>query len=181
MSEQIQPIPGDSALQVSHDASLARRCAQGDESALREAFEAHEPRLRGLAFRVLGNQEDAEEVAAGALLKFWKSAGRYRGECSLRTYLTRIALNIARDTLRRRPKSLAVGAADAEPSEMMERIRDGMARLGEEDREVLALYYLEDTTYEEICEVLGVSYDVLRTRLVRARRRLRQAVGAGDD
>jgi DNA-directed RNA polymerase specialized sigma24 family protein len=59
----------------------------------------------------------------------------------------------------------------------METIRSGFLMLLPEERELLTLYYLEDLEYEEICGVLGIGYDVLRTRLVRARKHLREIVG----
>ena len=144
---------------------------------MRQAFELYEPRLRAFAYRMLGNAQDAEEVAIATFLKFWKTAHRYRGDCSLKTYLTRIALNLSRDELRKRPRVRIDLPSGAESSELGERIREALPKLPAEDRELLSLYYFEDSTYEELCEVLGVGYDVLRTRLVRARQRLRKAVG----
>ena len=162
------------------DQELARRCASGDERALREVFEAHEPRLRKLIYRNLGSREDAEELAAATFLRFWRSAHRYRGTSSLKAYLTRIALNLCYDAGRKvkvvepqEPKSFA----DEHP--MADRIREGMLRLEQEDRELLSLYYLAEWDYEEICASLAISYDVLKTRLVRARKKLRAIVEEG--
>jgi RNA polymerase sigma-70 factor (ECF subfamily) len=146
---------------------------------MRTVFEAHEPRLRTLARRMLGNEQDAEEVAVATFLRFWRAAGRYRGECSLKAYLTRIALNLAKDRVRKAPPVLAPPPSAESP--LMERIREGMRRMGPDDREILALYYLEEATYEYLMETLGVSYDVVRTRLVRARQRLRRVVGEDDE
>jgi RNA polymerase sigma factor (sigma-70 family) len=56
-----------------------------------------------------------------------------------------------------------------------------MTRLDREDRELLSLYYLEDWDYNEICHSLGITYDVLRTRLVRARKKLRSTVEENND
>lgn len=150
---------------------------------MREVFEMHEARLRSLAHRLLGNAQDAEEISATTFLRFWKSAERYRGDCSLRSYLTRITLNLARDYARKR--SPAAGVAEIEPpshdEELMDRIREALPTLAADDRELLALYYIEGQDYDQIGEVLDISYDVLRTRLVRARKRLRKAVGVADE
>lgn len=149
---------------------------------MRRVFETHEPRLRTLARRMLGNEQDAEEVAVATFLRFWRSAGRYRGDCSLKSYLTRITLNLAKDRIRASdtPEEIPLlPEADVEHP-LMERVRDGMLQLATEDREILALYYLEETSYEELMDMLGVSYDVVRTRLVRARQRLRRTVGVED-
>ncbi len=180
------------------DLELARRCARGDETALRRVFEEHEPALRRVLYRMLGNLEDAEELSAGTLLRFWRSAGRYRGECSLRAFLTRIALNLARDQMRR-PRSLAVtsltdtgsleslatvevpSASDEPSGALFDAIRSGFNLLLPEERQLLALYYLDDWDYGEICAALGIEYAVLRTRLVRARKHLREIVGSEDE
>jgi RNA polymerase sigma-70 factor (ECF subfamily) len=167
----------------SADLDIARRCASGDERALREVFEVHEPLLRKLIYRNLGSREDAEELAATTFLRFWRSAHRYRGSCSLRSYLTRIALNLCHDASRKRRPPLA-SEPSGTPSEehpWAERIRQGLLRLEREDRELLSLYYLEDLDYREICESLGITYDVLRTRLVRARKKLRSTVEKNND
>ncbi len=159
------------------DRELARRCASGDERAMREVFAEHEPRLRKLLYRNLGSREDAEELAITTFIRFWKSAHRFRGSSSLKAYLTRIALNLGRDAGRKRcPVEVPLGESVAEEHPWADKIREGMLRLEREDRELLSLYYLEDWDYNEICDSLSISYDVLKTRLVRARKKLRQIV-----
>ena len=165
------------------DLALARRCASGDERALCEIFESHEPLLRKLIYRNLGSREDAEELVATTFLKFWRSAHRYRGASSLRSYLIRIALNLCHDASRKRPPTFAPEppAASTEEHPLADQIRLGLLRLEREDRELLSLYYLEDWDYSEICDSLGITYDVLRTRLVRARKKLRSIVEENTD
>ena len=165
------------------DLDLARRCASGDERALREVFEAHEPLLRKLIYRNLGSLEDAEELVASTFLRFWRSAHRYRGSSSLRSYLARIALNLCHDAGRKRRPTVAPEPPATPPEEhpMADRIRHGLLRLDREDRELLSLYYVEDWDYNEICDSLGITYDVLRTRLVRARKKLRTTVEENND
>jgi RNA polymerase sigma-70 factor (ECF subfamily) len=167
----------------SEDRELARRCASGDEHALREVFITHEPRLRKLIYRNLGSREDAEELAGTTFLRFWRSAHRYRGEGSLKVYLTTIALNLCRDAGRKRhslprPDS---GETTADEHPQASRVREGLLRLDREDRELLSLYYLEEWDYNEICASLDITYDVLRTRLVRARKKLRSIVEEPND
>ena len=156
------------------DRQIARRCALGDERALRELYVLHEPRLRKLAIRNVGSREDAEEIVATTFIRFWRAAGRYRGSCSLKSYLTRIALNLCYDVgKKRKPVFIHVGTLEPDESPFTETIRMGMLKLDREDRELLSLYYLDEWDYNEICDSLGITYDVLKTRLVRARKRLR--------
>jgi RNA polymerase sigma factor (sigma-70 family) len=178
--ESIIPAKAEDRPEYSEDRELARRCASGDERALREVFEAHEPRLRKLLYRNLGCREDAEELAGTTFVRFWKSAHRFRGSCSLKAYLTRIALNLCRDAGRkRRTLEPQEPALMGEEHPWAEPIREGLLRLERDDRELLSLYYLEDWDYNEICDSLGIGYDVLRTRLVRARKKLRAIVEEG--
>lgn len=141
---------------------------------MREVFEAHEPRIRAFARSVLGNAEDAEEVAVATFLRFWRTAGRFRGDCTLKAYLTRIGLNLARDRIRKRRPPLVGSAGATKRDARIDDIHEAMGRLEPADREILALYYLEETSYEELMETLELKYDVVRTRLVRARQRLRK-------
>jgi len=164
------------------DREIARRCASGDERAFREVFEAHEPRLRMLIYRNLGSKEDAEELVATTFLRFWRSARQYRGASSLKSYLTTIALNLCRDTIRkRRPIQQPDVSPVCDEHPLADKIRMGLLELETEDRELLSLYYLEDWDYAEMCASLGISYDVLRTRLVRARKKLRSIVENSND
>lgn len=157
---------------------------------MRILFAAHEPRLRNLASRNLGSEQDGEEVAVATFLRFWKAAGKYRGDCPLRTYLTRICLNLIRDRARKSKPPPQVPLKDcesvlrweiADEDGRGEIVRTGLLALSIEDREVLTLYYIEDMSYDELCLVYDIGYDVLRTRLVRARQRLRATIGAIDE
>jgi RNA polymerase sigma-70 factor (ECF subfamily) len=151
---------------------------------MRCVFEVHEPRIRAFARGMLGSVEDAEEVSVATFLRFWRTAGRFRGDCSLKAYLTRIALNLARDRIRKRGAAFPLGLGRVPravtPDPAADRIHEAMASLEPADREILALYYLEETDYEELMDLLGVSYDVVRTRLVRARQRLRKLMEETD-
>jgi RNA polymerase sigma-70 factor (ECF subfamily) len=181
--ESIALRPTEDKPDYAGDRELARRCASGDERAFREVFETYEPLLRKLIFRNLGSREDAEELVATTFLRFWRSASQYRGLSSLRSYLTRIALNLCHDAgKRRRPVAIPEPATWLrEEHPLADRIRQGLLRLEREDRELLSLYYLEDWDYTEICDCLTITYDVLRTRLVRARKRLRSIVEDNND
>jgi RNA polymerase sigma-70 factor (ECF subfamily) len=181
--ETIALSQADNSPDYGGDRELARRCASGDERALREVFETHEPLLRKLITRNLGSREDAEELVATTFLRFWKSARHYRGTSSLRSYLTRIALNLCHDASRkRRPVTIPEPIEwPQEENPLADRIRQSLLQLEREDRELLSLYYLEDWDYQEICDSLGITYDVLRTRLVRARKKLRTLVEETND
>lgn len=154
------------------DVIWVQRCAAGDERALKALVDRYQSLVFGLSRRYLGNAEDAEEVAIATFLKFWKSASAFRGTCSVRAYLCQIALNLCRD--RPKAKPLAMPCAESNgTSAQFDMIVAALSHLPEDDRDVLVLYYLDELEYEEICESLEIGYDALKTRLVRARKRLR--------
>lgn len=152
------------------DLELMRRCAREDEDALRALVARHQTLLFGLSRRILGNAEDAEEVATATFLKAWNGARSFRGECSVKAYLCRIAINLCRD--RPLPKPL-LPLPEENRDGRIDAIHEAIDRLPAEDRELIVLYYLDELDYEEMCDSLEISYDVLKTRLVRARKRLR--------
>lgn len=162
------------------DLVWVQRCANGDERALKALVDRHQALVFGLSRRYLGNSEDAEEVAVATFLKLWGSASSFRGTCSVRAYLCQIALNLCRDRPKPRPLPMPCGDS-AESSAQFDLIIAAMSHLPEDDREVLVLYYLDELEYEEICESLAVSYEVLKTRLVRARKRLRTLLVNDDE
>lgn len=156
------------------DRALLDRCARGDEAALRRLVACHEALAYNLALRNLGSREDAEEVAAEAFVRLWRTAKGFRGECSVKSHLCRIVVNLCRDRVRRlKPATAPEPAAPAG----FERVAEALLDLELTDRELLVLYYLDELSYEEIGAALGISYDVLKTRLVRARTRLRELLG----
>ncbi len=175
------------------DEALLKLCADGESSALRELVRRYQgPIFRFLA-RMMGSDEDAEDAALEVFVRAWKNAPRFQYRAKVATWLYRIAVNIARDAHSRkkvRPKEvwledaelryLSVGSAEEDALKQVSRdiqgqaLRRALGRLSEDDRLILVLYYLEDREYEEIQAVTGLSYTVLKTRLARARRRLRK-------
>lgn len=159
------------------DLQLAHRCASGDEFAFEAVVRRHQRLVFGVAYRLLGHRQDAEDVAVTTFLRFWCSARSYTGSSSLKAYLCRICMNLCTDVLKARKRSFIECPPHEGTDPAQEAVLCELECLPEADREVLVLYYLDELSYDEICEILGVSYDVLRTRLTRARARLRAALG----
>jgi RNA polymerase sigma-70 factor (ECF subfamily) len=179
---------------VPSDEDLLRLCAKGDATGLEELTRRYQQQIFGFLYRLTGSYEDAEEATLEVFLRAWRTAGSFQYRARVATWLYRIALNIARDLHSRklaRPQepwpedeevaaSLAVGSAEDEAmeslagDEMGKRLQAAMQKLSPQDRELLTLYYLQDYDYEEIQAITGLSYTVLKTRLARARQRLRR-------
>ena len=174
------------------DADLVRRCGRGDQAALEELARRFQAPLFRFLLRLMGSAEDAEEAALEVFVRVWRHAGGFGHRASVSTWLYRIAANLARDAHARRlarPQTAplddrelarcAAGDAEAEALARLEgeersrTLRRALDALGADDRLVLVLYYLEGRDYGEMQAITGWVYPVLKTRLVRARLRLR--------
>jgi RNA polymerase sigma-70 factor (ECF subfamily) len=137
-----------------------------------------------LAYSVVGNRPDAEDVAQEALLKAWLALPSFRGEGSLRSWVLRITHTSALAVVRARrqvpvdPVGLdgAPGSEGGEPPAAAERaaavaaFRDALASLDPLSREIVVLREVEGLSYDEIVALLRVPLPTVKTRLLRARR-----------
>lgn len=187
MSEpQTRPEPSD-------DADLLERVAAGDSAALADLYDRYSGMLLGLARRVLHSTADAEEVLQEAFVQVWQQAGRYdRRKSAVSTWLVLLTRSRAIDRLRsRQVKDRTVtnlqqekrsshtspeGASNVLHHERRIRLRHEMARLPEEQREVLELAFFSGMTQSEIARDTGIPLGTVKTRTLLAMRKLRQAL-----
>ena len=116
------------------ESALLQRLRDGDRTALNELLAAHQTRLYNICLRLLGNRDDAAEVAQEALLKAVQHIDRFRGESKLGTWLVRIATNEATTHLRRRRIRRAASLESPHPNGQA----DGDADAGADWRHQLA-------------------------------------------
>ncbi len=161
--------------------------------------ERYGPRLFALAYRLSGSREDAEDLSQEAMVRAYRSANRFRGEADYFTYLYRVVLNLWRNQLRSRRRWRLVSLwgsgrreetdratprdlEDTAPGphdrlvgrEQTQRVQEALARLDPGLRTVLILRVAEDLEYEEIAKVLKIPIGTVRSRLARARSRIRR-------
>jgi RNA polymerase sigma-70 factor (ECF subfamily) len=178
------------------DLELARRVAARDPAAARVVTSRNNQRLFRAAWSVSKDRAEAEDVVQAAYLKAFAAIGRFQGASSLSTWLTRIVLNEALErqrTARRREArldvrsvvaleeyrdKLMVGSMNAAPdgsvirAQIRRMLERAIGRLPEDFRLVFVLREVEGLSVEETSEVLGVPPATIKTRLLRARRRL---------
>ena len=180
------------------DDDLLRRCQRGDATALGELIRRHQDRLFRVAFRVLRDPARAEDAVADAFAAIWSRCGKWRGERGGDLDLPRRVPGRSRS----RPEPAGGGGGsspgrrtasrsrDAEPCELADRdqqahrarrLDEAIATLAPEDRVLVHLHYFEGQSLAEIAVVLGRTRDALKMRLSRARARLREALGDGDE
>ncbi len=177
------------------DEALMARVARGDQAAFRELSRRHVPAMLALARRILGNAADAEDVAQEAMLRVWTNAPRWRPLASVRTWLTRVAVNLCLDRKRRASWVRLEAAGDiADPAPRAEQVIDSrerarqvaaaIAKLPARQRAAIALTYDKGMSNAQVAEVLETSVSAVETLLVRARQSLRRALGhlmSGDE
>ena len=180
---------------------LVRAAQRGDDSAFEELVRTYEKRVYHLALRMCGNVDDAYEVAQEAFLSAWKGMRFFRGDSSFSTWLYRLTSNAAIDFLRRQRRQggsdgvslddedtfLEVADPAPSPHQQAERLelRDALARglgaLSPEHRQVLLLRELQGLTYEEIATALELDLGTVKSRIARAREKLRKYLVASGN
>jgi RNA polymerase sigma-70 factor (ECF subfamily) len=177
------------------DPQLPARLARDLDGSFEALVVAHQRLVFGLALRVVGDRGDAEEVAQDTFERAYHALAGYDAErvaaMRLRPWLARIALNLARNRLRRRPppsrpledgggQPLAVAApAAAEPAQVAERhqeralLAELLACLPRGQREAVVLRHVEGLPYAEVAEVLGRPVGTVKTHVHRGVRQLR--------
>src|SRR5262249_59968002 len=161
---------------------------RGDESALAGLVEQFSGRVFRLALRMLGDRGRAEEATADVFVKFWTTARRWRGDAGVGTWTYRIAYHTILDHRRRKRRPWIALSADLpdpmpgpldrsvrseEEEQASRRVHEAMSQLSEPDRALVHLYYFEQLKLAEIGEIVGVTRDMLKMRLARARQKLR--------
>ena len=179
---------------------LPDRLARDLDGSFEDLVLVHQRLVFGLALRVVGDRADAEEVAQDTFERAYHALAGYPAErvaaMRLRPWLARIALNLARNRLRRRPpparpledgdgQPLAVAAPTAaEPAEVAERGQERdlwaglLAGLPRPYREAVVLRHVEGLPYSEVAEVLGRPVGTVKTHVHRGVRPLRQELEA---
>lgn len=183
------------------DAELVRRFNAGDEAAFVEIIERYRERMFAVAFGMLRNRADAEEIAQDAFLRAHRGLAKFRGDSSLATWLHRIALNLSRNRYwhsvrrgRHTTDSLDMAFGEGNPSTFSDLIASNesgpvrgamvdefadlvtacMEQLGERPREILTMRNQLHRSYVEIAGDLGINVGTVKSRIARAREHLRQ-------
>lgn len=173
------------------DLELLRRAAGGDDEAFHTLVDRHAGSLYGLAYYMVGNQSDAEDVVQETFLGAFTQAGSFEGRSSVQTWLRSILMRQAarhhRSSYRRREKETIAFSEDAtaaldgrpemsesEASNVRMDLLAGLQKLTSEHREVIVLREMEGMSYQEIADTLGVPRGTVESRLYRARRELRE-------
>lgn len=184
------------------DRQLIDECLKGRTEAYGELVRRYQDRVYNTVFRLLGQAEDAQDVAQETFLNAFHSLDSFKGDSQFFTWLYRIAVNAAISLKRKQRVALRLehgyraGAVSAEPTDVSEWSQPGLAlekadeerrmqevlnRLSPDHRSVLVLKEIDGLKYEDIAEVLQVPIGTVRSRLFRAREELRELLEQSDE
>jgi RNA polymerase sigma-70 factor (ECF subfamily) len=186
--------------EAEYDAQLVERARSGDAGAFSEIVQRYRDKMFSVALSLLRDRHDAEEIVQDTFIRAHRGLARFRGDCSLATWLHRITVNLARNRywfFHRRarhatlsldcplthesdatfgdllPADIAGPAREAATAEFLELVTNCMDRLHSSHREILTLRNILNQSYAEIAAALGIEEGTVKSRIARARGCLR--------
>lgn len=182
------------------EAELVERCRNGDREAWEIIVRRRHTRIYNLAYRFTGRSDEAEDLTQEVFLKVYRTLHTYRAESgAFETWIVRVARNhcidhyrkhkterLQTDPLETEYETSSSGVSRLEnPGQALERretaelVQRLLAELPEEQREAVILRDLEELTYEEIADILGVPIGTVKSRINRGRIGLARSMRAG--
>jgi RNA polymerase sigma-70 factor, ECF subfamily len=168
------------------DEVLVERCLEGDSAAFTVLVKRYQRPIYNAAYRILGREEDAGDVAQTVFLKVAEHMRDFDPSHRFFSWIYRIAMNEALNMLRRngRDEPMAEDAEFEAPESLgperqasvaqdARRIQEALLRMKPADRAVIALRHFSDCSYDEIAQVLEIDVKTVKSRLFEARTRMR--------
>jgi len=173
------------------ETQLINRILEGDVRDYAVLVDCYKHLAFTIAYRLLNNREDAEEVVQDAFVKAYRNLSSFRQDSRFSTWLFRIVYNTA--ISKKRLKKTVFQSIDEmpflkEPSDKPEQEDDydenrglmlakAMQKLPEEERVIISLYYIHESSVEEIHDITGLTKSNVKIKLFRARKKLQELVG----
>jgi RNA polymerase sigma-70 factor (ECF subfamily) len=180
-----------SRLEIPADNKFATVSELTDEKVFEELFLANKNAIFTFCFRTVGSKEDAEDIVQETFCRAWRSVGAFRGDCSVRTWLYRIATNVCKNHLaspKRKTSNTTDSGLDLQENEALSIpansiesfsltksiVQDALNELPASHRMLVILCDVQGFTCEEAARMVGCSSISVRVRLNRARKKLRK-------
>jgi RNA polymerase sigma factor (sigma-70 family) len=173
------------------DELLVHRALDGDRAAFAMLFDRHRPMATSLVARLLGERDQVDDVLQEAAIQALVGLDRLRDPSRFGSWLSGIALNLARQTLRQRLRQVQepttgdpqLGLTEelAEEQDAAARVREAVELLPAGQREAVRLFYLESLTEAEVAAELGIARSAVKSRLHKARRSLQRRLRKSEE
>jgi len=178
----------DIELENLSDMDLILRSASGDQAAFSIIVQRHKSKIASTVFGMLGESMEAEDVGHEVFIRFYNSMRNFKGESSLSTYLTRIAINLSLNELKRREKNIFKSFFNIAPSEIIsenygknfydyetkEIVDKCISQLSPKLRPVIVLRLIDRYSTEETAEILNLPVGTVLSRLARGQKILKE-------
>lgn len=170
------------------DTYYIERIQAGDTASFACLLDRYSRQVFSLIVKVVGNREDAEELAQDVFVKVYRNLSSFKGDSSFSTWIYRIAYNTAiSETRRKKHEFLAIEesvinnvseeeVADAlgrsDNSEQMNRLDAALAQLPPDERAIILLFYMKEKSIDEIADITGLTASNVKVKLHRIRKKL---------
>jgi RNA polymerase sigma-70 factor (ECF subfamily) len=191
----------DSQPEVAQERATIKAVLLGNVNAFQSLVEAHQTRVYNHALRMLGNEKEAEDATQDAFTQAFARLGSYNAEWRFKTWIMTIASNLCIDRLRRRKiepmsftdyaergnsdqsddREIDFESGDPTPDVVAAKkqqhaaVRSMLNELPAEDRSMVAMFYWDDMSYEDIAKSMNTTVSAVKSRLFRARQRMAQS------
>lgn len=178
---------------------LLEKAKAGDVAAFEELIESYQKKIFNLAYRILGNYDDAGDMAQEALIRIFRSIASFKEQSSFSTWVYRITTNVCLDEIRKKKNKKVISldeeirmedgemkrqimSDDIQPDEAAELeelrtfVSDAINSLPEDQRLVITLRDIQGLSYEEISSVLDCPSGTVKSRINRARQALKNVL-----
>jgi RNA polymerase sigma-70 factor (ECF subfamily) len=173
-----------------NDQELVENARNGDNNAFKELIKKYENQVAATVIGMLGNCPEAEDIGQEAFVRFYKSLDKFRGEASVGTYLTRIAINLSFNEFKRRKRQRKLFFSKSNdkieniPDKNDERDRKAtnelvhlcMQKLEPKFRTVIVLRLIDGYSTQETAQILNVPVGTVLSRLARGQMKLKEVL-----
>lgn len=175
-------------LKILCDEKLVDATLAGNDNAFKELVRRYESRVAATVIGMLGKCPEAEDVGQETFIRFYKSLKNFRKESTVGTYLTRIAINLSLNELKRRKKrsmfffqkegdeqfNIPDDSAQTDYSQDREMVQQAIQKLEPQFRSVIVLRLIDGYSTEETAEILNIPLGTVLSRLARAQKKLKE-------
>ncbi len=163
------------------DRALVKRCLEGDREAVGELVDRYQKPLFNVALRMLGTQQDAEDVTQTVFLNMYLNLRQFDPRYRFFSWIYRMTVNECLNALKKRRPTVTLEDVYVAKgsSESADQVEKALLRLKPDDRALVVLCHFVSFSYQEIADALGIPVKTVKSRLFTARERLKVALGEG--